>query len=439
MYLIVDGCSEKIAGAVMFLAAALISFFSWKFIYSDDLKSKKCKSKLIVLIDFVSAVSLSSIAIIEALMFGNKLYYAACFFIVYIFGTKYLFKYLVKNKPVDELSISIINFLCCFGILVLFRIKRYTGFAQLENLFASLICFAFCYYFTLKNFKSKEKLSAYFSYITVFLLVLPIVFGREINGAKAWISLPGMSFQPSEFGKITSILSLVHMLKNKKIKSALAFSVVCLLLLVLQKDLGTALIYFSFSFVLIFYVHRDKKLMLLVVLLAIVGSFAAYYAFPHVQKRLRIWLNPWNDPNDEGYQIVKALEAMREGGLFGRGFGFGLAKKIPAHETDFIFSFIVNEFGMLSGAFIVTLYATLALRLYSIKKLAHDVSSRLILIAVMTSIFSQAFIIIAGNLKLIPLTGITLPFLSYGGSSLISSFGLFGIANALYTKIKDVE
>lgn len=94
---------------------------------------------------------------------------------------------------------------------------------------------------------------------------------------------------------------------------------------------------------------------------------------------------------------------------------------------------------MLSGAFIVTLYATLALRLYSIKKLAHDVSSRLILIAVMTSIFSQAFIIIAGNLKLIPLTGITLPFLSYGGSSLISSFGLFGIANALYTKIKDVE
>lgn len=425
--------AKSFAGIAMFIACTFIVFFSSLVIIIDRKNmtygSKNAK-KCIFMLDIVSALAL----VFLSLIIKSGAYYLPCFFVIYIFGAKLGFKLLIKGKAFDELSLSIINFLCCFGILVLFRIKRYSGLAQLQNLAVSLMCFAICYYFTIRDFKLKEKLSGYLAYLSLVLLALPLVFGREINGARAWISFFGINFQPSEPGKITAILSLVFLLKNKKIKSSIVFLILCMALLTLQKDLGTASIYFAFSLVLIFYVYRNKRLMLVTLVLSVLGAVVAYSVFPHVQRRVRIWLNPWEDPSGEGYQVVQALNAISEGGLFGAGFGLGTAKKIPEHETDFIFSFIMNEFGIISGIMIVMLYALLALRLYSIKNKTSDINSRLLIIAVMASVFSQSFIIIAGNIKLIPLTGITLPFLSYGGSSLISNFGLFGIANAVYTK-----
>jgi cell division protein FtsW (lipid II flippase) len=203
--------------------------------------------------------------------------------------------------------------------------------------------------------------------------------------------------------------------------------------MIFMKDLGTSLLFFG-ALLAVMYVATDRLFYVVFGMgLFAGGAFLLYQIFPHVQTRVDIWLDPWADPLGKGYQILQSLFALAAGGLFGRGLGNGYlllqsgATIIPALETDFIFSAIGEELGLAGSAAIVLLYLIFVFRGLRIALRSRDEFSRL-LAAGLTTIFGlQAFLIMGGVTKLIPLTGITLPFVSYGGSSIVANFALLAL------------
>ena len=210
-------------------------------------------------------------------------------------------------------------------------------------------------------------------------------------------------------------------------------------LMVFMKDLGTSLLFFGALLALVYAATGRVFYVLVGLVMFVAGAGILYLLFPHVQTRVDIWLDPWEDPRGKGYQIVQSLFALAAGGLFGRGLGEGYLTfpsgdaRIPYVETDFIFSAIGEELGFVGAVGIILLYLMFAYRGFRIATKAGDDFRRLLATG-LTSIFAlQAFLIMGGVTKLIPLTGITLPFVSYGGSSVVANF----ILVALLLRISD--
>lgn len=198
-------------------------------------------------------------------------------------------------------------------------------------------------------------------------------------------------------------------------------------LLFIQKDLGTAALFLGMYMGIQFVYDRDKKSILINILLLAIGALAGYFLFAHVRSRVEIWLNPWETVYGSGQQIVQSLFAIAEGGFFGSGVGFGYPKLIPVSESDFIFSVICEEMGLFAGFGIIMLYILLTYRGVKIALEQEYVFYRILALAASILFAIQSFINIGGVIKLIPMTGITLPFISYGGSSMLSSFIALGI------------
>jgi len=200
-----------------------------------------------------------------------------------------------------------------------------------------------------------------------------------------------------------------------------------LLVLVFQKDLGTALIYFG-TFLAMVYVATARWLYIMLGAgMFLAGAAAAYFLVDHVHTRVAIWLNPWATAQDSGYQIIQSLYAINNGGIFGTGLGAGFPGFIPAVHTDFIFAAICEETGLLGGIAIIVLYMLLVYRGFKIALVARDEYAGLMAAGFTSILGLQVFIIIAGVTKLLPMTGITLPFISYGGSSMVANFILAGM------------
>jgi cell division protein FtsW (lipid II flippase) len=199
-------------------------------------------------------------------------------------------------------------------------------------------------------------------------------------------------------------------------------------MLMLQKDLGTALLYYASALILLFASTGSLTLLAGGAAGAGAGAYMGYAMFAHVKRRVAIWQDPWEDYRGAGYQIVQSLVAMANGGLWGTGLGLGDAHYvIPEAQTDFIFAIILNEFGALFGLAVVLLYVLLFLRGIGIALSARSKFHTLLALGCSCLIALQAFVIIGGNIKLIPLTGVTLPFVSYGGTSLVSSLCIMGL------------
>ncbi|HEX6139754.1 MAG TPA: FtsW/RodA/SpoVE family cell cycle protein, partial [Candidatus Limnocylindria bacterium] len=178
---------------------------------------------------------------------------------------------------------------------------------------------------------------------------------------------------------------------------------------------------------MLFVATGRRSYVLIGLLLFLAGSVVAYQLFGHVARRVDVWLDPWADPADAGYQVVRALYAFGRGGLFGEGLGQGLPTSIPYVSTDFMFAAVAEELGMVGAAALLALFLALVIRGLRVAILAHDDFSSMLAVGLTTSIGLQTLIIAGGNLKLIPLTGITLPWVSYGGSSLLASFLVVGL------------
>lgn len=326
----------------------------------------------------------------------------------------------------DRLMLSIVNFLCALGVLILYRMSPQQGLDQAINYGISLIAMLFFIYF-IRLMQKKEPVIILLVAASAVLMALPLIFGTERNGARAWVTMFGVGFQPSELVKVLMLIIEAYFLSKRKILSAALYAGFCMLMLMLQKDLGTALIYYAVILVMVYAATRNYLYMGLGFVGAIFGSVIGYNMFSHVKRRVAIWINPWIDYEGAGYQIVQSLIAMVNGGVWGTGLGLGNSYVIPAHTTDFVFSIILNEFGFIFGICVLLMYILLFLRGINIALRSNSRFNAMLALGSSSLIAFQTFIIIGGNIKMIPLTGVTLPFISYGGSSLLSSMCIMGI------------
>jgi cell division protein FtsW (lipid II flippase) len=283
------------------------------------------------------------------------------------------------------------------------------------------------------------------------LLVVTFVFGTELYGARLWLNIGPVQFQPGEFIKIVLVVFIAGYLADNRallteanfrigpiripplpyLLPMIAIFVIVMLMVVIMKDLGTALLFFGIFLTMLFVATGRRSYVLIGLLLFLAGSFVAYEAFGHVRQRVDVWLNPFADPSGAAYQTVQSIYAFSRGGLFGEGIGQGLLPGVggtfPAVQTDFIFAVVAEELGLV-GAFALLAFALLLVfRGLRVAMLAHDDFSAMLAVGLTVSLGLQTLIIVGGNAKLIPLTGVTFPFVSYGGSSLLASFMVIGL------------
>lgn len=334
---------------------------------------------------------------------------------------------LKKYYPMgDQLIFLLAISLCSIGLIMLFRLNKGTATKQLIWLLLGIFLFLFVVIYLKKGIVKFSKYRYIFLAGTIIFMAMATFFGVEILGAKNWIKIGPINFQPSEFGKIFLILYLSSALSDIKSRKQLiepGFIIsLALGFMVIQKDLGTALIIFAISVTMV-YLATSKKLYVLISLgLFSAGGLASYAMFAHIRKRIMIWWDPWSYVYNESYQVVQSMYAIAMGGFFGRGLGMGHPGYVAVNESDFIFSVICEEMGLLMGFAILILHFLLFYRSIRSAIQAQNNFTKLLASGLSVMIASQTLVIVGGVTGLIPLTGITLPFVSYGGTSLLISF-----------------
>jgi len=274
----------------------------------------------------------------------------------------------------------------------------------------------------------------------IFLLMLPLVpgLGREINGARIWASVGPINFQPGEFAKIALAAFFAAYLVDSRelLRSRLELRDLApiglawagsLGVMVFERDLGSSLLFFTL-FVVVLWVASERWIVLAVGgAMFVVGAVASWMMFGHVQKRVDIWLDPFADAKGDGFQIVEVSFALADGGLTGTGLGRGEPTRIPFVETDFIFAAIGEELGLAGSVAVLMAFLLLVGSGLRVALRAERVFEKLFALGLTTLLAVQTFVIVGGVLRVVPLTGITLPFVSYGGSSLVANYVLLGL------------
>ncbi len=345
----------------------------------------------------------------------------------------------LKKLKLDPSFNLIINIFVLMSLGILYRINKVISFKQCIFFIAGYVIYMIISLY-IKDINKLFKYKYVYFILTFIFMSMSYLFGEYINGSKNWISLFNITFQPSEFGKIFLILYLGCILndsrskKDKYLTLILLFSIVSFL--ILQRDLGTAVIIFILSMIM-YYVKTSKyKFLLIMILSLFIFGILAYFRFYHVRVRINAWLNPEIDPTGISYQVMEGFFSMGFGGFLGRGLYYGDLEFIPVNYTDYIFVSIVEEFGVISGIFIVVLYFILFLRTVSMAYFIKG-NKKITLVGFIILIVTQALIILGGILNLIPLTGVTLPFISYGGSSMIGLFIVFSLMVNMLKEEKD--
>ena len=338
--------------------------------------------------------------------------------------------------PSDRLLLSLTNFLCALGVLVLYDTNPAYAYHQATYYGVGLAAMVICIY-AVRIIRTWTVPALLLMPVSLALLVMPLLFGRETYGARNWVYLGGVSFQPSEAVKLSLLIVISHFMSRRRMLPWLAFAGASLLLLMLQSDLGTALLYYSVTLML-YYASSSSVVITLFGLLGGVGAAVfGYRRFAHVKRRVAVWLNPWADFDGSGYQIVQSLMAIASGGVFGVGLGLGSPQTIPVYHTDFIFAVICEQFGIVFGLCVLLMYAAILWRGVTIAMTARRSFHALLAMGCTLMIGLQTFVIIGGVIKLIPLTGVTMPFVSYGGSSLVSSLCLIGLLQGVASLNED--
>ncbi|MDF2820220.1 MAG: penicillin-binding protein transpeptidase [Clostridiales bacterium] len=297
-----------------------------------------------------------------------------------------------------------------------------TAFCSIVSLFVPVF---------MVRLKKLYKIKYLYALIGIVLLGIVSIYGEEIYGAKNWIYVGNYSLQLSELVKVILVFYLAASLyRNRELNNVIATGILtCLYIgfLIIQKDLGTALILFFVYMIVIFVTTKNFYYVLFGFTAASFASVAAYFLFSHVQVRVFAWLNPWEDIAGKGYQITQSLFAIGSGGWFGLGLNKGMPNKIPFAQTDYVFSAIAEELGIVFAIALILIALNIVYIGYKISVKQMDPFKRLVSIG-LTSLYGiQVFLVIGGVTKLIPHTGLTLPFISYGGSSIAASLIIFSL------------
>jgi len=340
--------------------------------------------------------------------------------------------------PADKLLLSLTNFLCALGVLVLYRTNPPDAYQQATFYFVGLVAMVVCIYIV-RIIRSFRFLVWPMMLISLGLLLLPRLLGSETYGAYNWFSIGGVRFQPSEVVKLCLVIVIARFMADQRFLPWFLYALGCLGMLMLQKDLGTALLYFGTA-LLLYYASSGNLLVTGLGLAGGAGAAVVAYnleQFSHVRRRVSVWLDPWADYENAGYQLVQSLMAIATGGLFGVGLGLGSPTTIPVYASDFIFAVICEQFGLIFGLCVLLMYVAIIWRGATTAMAARTRFHGLLAMGCTVMIGLQAFVIIGGVLKLIPLTGVTMPFVSYGGTSLVSSLCLIGFLQGVASLNED--
>ena len=350
-----------------------------------------------------------------------------------------IYSILVICSMGDKFLVLIAFMLMTVGVLMLCRLDIVMGARQIVWIGIGGIVF-FVTYCIFYNIRFWNRLWLLYAVGGVLLFTLTLILGKTVNGSRNWIDLGPIAFQPSEIIKIFYIMFLACKYSGSLNKPFLKISptlmtglvtYIYILFLVIQRDWGTILVVFLI-FIFMIYVYEDVKWFLPAnIAAATIVAILGYMFLYHIQVRVGVWLNPWEDVSNKGYQIAQSLFAIASGGYFGRGLGNGTPDYIPEVHTDFIFSAICEEMGVFGGAAVIILYFLFAYRCFKITLNTQNSYNKAVGLGLTIMFAIQTFIIIGGVIKFIPLTGITLPFVSYGGTSIVVSFASLGIMQAI--------
>ncbi|WP_027407597.1 FtsW/RodA/SpoVE family cell cycle protein [Anaerovibrio sp. RM50] len=364
--------------------------------------------------------------------------------------------FLIKGRFSSDIWVfPMVLFFSSLGIIMLARLKPILCVPQLRWLMIGMAVMVGVLYFS-RQLKDMMQYQYILGICTLVVLCLSLIFGVEIGGSKNWLVFGPFSVQPSEFGKILLVLFLAAFLSDHRdmlneakrrilfldlppirfIAPLLVIWGIAILMFVVQRDLGSALLFFCMAVFMTYMGTGSKSYVFIALLFFGVGAVISYALFSHVQVRFNIWLDPWADPAGQAYQVVQSLFAFAAGGVWGTGFTHGHPGLIPEVHTDFIFSAVAEELGLLGCTVIMMVYVLFFYRGIMIAMNCKKELHTLVAAGFSIALFTQAFIIIAGVTKFLPLTGITLPFISYGGSSMVSGFVMIGLLLSLSKKEK---
>jgi cell division protein FtsW (lipid II flippase) len=344
--------------------------------------------------------------------------------------------------------------LAAFGLVMIYRIDDALARQQAGWFVVGIVLFA-ATILLLRDVRVLQRYRYVIAAIGIGLLMLPRLpgVGAQVNGAYLGVDLGPITFQPTEFAKLCIIVFLASYLVErgdmlvlgarrvlgvtipplKHFGPLLVVWGASMLMLVVIRDLGSSLMFFGAFLALVYVATGRMSFVIAGLTLFVIGAWFFANTVPHVNERIDIWLDPWGDPERSGFQIVQSLFAQADGGLFGKGLGQALlnlpggAQIPPAPDTDLIYAVITNELGLFGAAGVVLTYLLFAERGFRVAVMADDGFLKL-LAAGLTAVFAlQAFVIVGGVTRVIPLTGVTLPFVSYGGSSIVANFVLLAV------------
>lgn len=351
----------------------------------------------------------------------------------------FLFVLLLFPNLYPKISRSLLNNMCmllCIGFIMITRLSYDESVKQFEIAAAGTVI-ALIIPVIIRKMQVLTKMTWGYVFVGIGLLGLVMVASTTTYGAKLSLTVGGFTFQPSEFVKIIFVFAIAGLLskKNKstrRILTATVLAVVHVGILVVSTDLGSALIFFVTYLVMLFVATRNPYLVTAGILAGCAAGVAAYFLFSHVRIRVQIWRDPFSDYAGNGYQICQSLFSIAAGGWFGTGLYQGSPGTIPFVERDFMFSAIMEELGGIFGICLILVCMAVFIMFMNVAMKLENRFYRLVALGLGTTYATQVFLTIGGGIKLIPMTGVTLPLVSYGGSSVLSTLVMIAIVQGLY-------
>jgi cell division protein FtsW (lipid II flippase) len=417
----------------------------------------------LIAVGILTAIGFASVYIArKAEVSTASLTYAGFFFGLYL-AAHLMTRYAVPFA--DPYLLPIAGLLTAIGLTEIYRLNPDDAFKQGFWIVVAVALFSLTLFLLARDYRRLESYKYLFGLGAVGLLLLPILpaIGSTVNGARLWVHVGSLQFQPGELAKILLIVFLAGYLREKREVLAqgrlkdfgplLVIWGMAILVLLETRDLGGGLLYFGIFLAMLYVATARIAYVAAGLGLFIIGSWGVYEVTPHVRERVTIWLHPWTEhkvfcpttgqldlrQNCQSYQLVKSLYSIANGGYVGPGLGKGTVTDttghpiIPYAKTDFIYSVTAQEIGLVGAAGLLLLYMVFVLRGMRLAMLTQDGFSKLLALGLTFGFALQTFIIVGGILRLIPLTGITLPFVSYGGSSVVANFlllaGLLLVSN----------
>jgi cell division protein FtsW (lipid II flippase) len=360
----------------------------------------------------------------------------------------------VRLPNADPYLFPLVALLAAIGLVMIYRIDESLARDQANWFVLGLVLFI-ATIVLLRDYHVLERYRYVIALVSLGLLLMPRMplIGSQVNGAYLGVDIGPLAFQPAEFAKIGVVIFLASYLRDRRevlvvgarrvagvtlppLKHLGPLLVVwgaAMLMLVFIRDLGSSLMFFGAFLALIYVATNRVSFVVIGFAMFLAGAWFFASTVGHVQDRVDIWLDPYQDPDGAGFQVLQSMFAQADGGLFGRGIAESLLIQpsgvplIPEVQTDLIYALIVDELGLFGGAAVIVTYVLIAARGFKIAALAQDGFSKL-LAAGLTAVFTlQAFVIIGGVTRVIPLTGVTLPFVSYGGSSVVANMVLLAL------------